>query len=245
MTTGIFNSGLPLASRSPGGLLFRPNYWADNAFYCKLVQLDQDTLTVSVFNQTGITPIPLFLFMHDAPCMLFAQSRYEGGIRFTDAPTGETYDIPQLHFGEQIQQVGNVDAVPITTVLAAASITPADAEQGERISGNTLTNAVGVTGYAYEIPLLDQSLLDDAGEDVTPSVAVCAIGQSGVVRGPNSTGEPLAYDGTGVAHANATAVILRESDYTQAMRDAGNVYVDTNGLVIRIMGLHSIPALPL
>lgn len=244
MTTGIFNSGLPLASRSPGGLLFRPNYWADNAFYCKLAQIDQDSLALSAFHQTGTTPIPLLLFMHDAPCILFAQSRYSG-IQLTDAPTGETYDLVQLHFGEQMQQVGNVDAAPITAVLAAASITPIDAEQGERISGSTLTAGVGVTGYAYEIPLLDQSLLDDEGEDVQPSVVVLAVGQSGVVRGPNSTGEPLAYDGTGVAHANATAVILRESDYTQAMRDAGNVYVDTNGLVIRIMGLHSIPELPL
>jgi len=244
MTTGIFNAGFPLASRSPGALLFQPNTWADNAFYCKFAQLDADRLGISAFNQTGVTPIPVVLFMHDAPCMLFAQSRYEGGIVITDAPTGETYTIPQLHFGEQIQQVGDVDAVPITTVLAAASITPADAEQGERINGNTFTNAVPVTGFAYEIPLADQSLVDALDADVQPSIALLAVAQSGVMYGPNSTGEPVAYDGTGVAHADATAVILRESDYTQAMRDAGNVYTDAGGVVIRIMGLHAIPAEP-
>lgn len=240
MTTGIFNAGYPLDDRSPAPNLFRPSTWAPNVFFCQLAQLAGDALVASVFNQTGVTPIPVFFFTQDAPCVVMASSRYTG-IRLVDSGA-DTLDIPQLHFFEACQQVGNVDAAPITAVLAGASVTPADAEQGERISGNTFTNAVGVTGYAYEIPLLDQSLQDDDPADITPTIHMMVVTQSGVVYGPNSTGTLLSYDGTGVAHADRASVILRESDYTAAMRAAGNVYTDTNGLQFNIMGLHAIPA---
>jgi len=240
--TGIFNQGLPTSDRSPSPLAWSPSGWKDNAFYVKLCQLTQDALAVSEFVQTGTTAIPVLLFTHDAPCIVFAQSRYEGSIRFTDAASGEFHDFPQLHFGEQFQLVGNVDAAPAISLIPAANVSPIDAEEGERVTGATLTNAVTVSGYAGEIPLADQSLQLEAGGDAPAYISLLAIAQSGVVHGPNSTGEPVAYDGSNVAHASAVSCILRETDYTAAMRTAGNVYTDTNGLIIRIVGLHAIPA---
>jgi len=236
--TGIFNQGLPTVDRSPAPLLWRPSGWADNMFYCPLAELSGDALTTSVFVQTASHPVPLFLFTQDAPCVVSVTSRY-AGVQIVDS-NADTLDVPHLHFFEASQQVGNTDAAPISDIITAAGVVPIDAEEGERITGATATNAVTVSGYAYEIPIADQSLQDSSQDDVEPSLHAFVIAQSGVCAGPNSTGAILAYDGAGVAHVNRAAVILQESDYTAAMRAAGNVYTDTNGLIFRIMGIHAI-----
>lgn len=241
MTTAILNAGKAVTARAPRAQVNRHGIWETSVTFAKLAQLTADALVPSAFLQNAATAIPVLLFMQDSLALLQAVSFYSNAV-FTDAPSGHTVTFPSLDFNEFMDQIGNVDAAPITSVITG--VAPIAAQVGERVSGTTPTNAVPITGFAYAINLEDQSLVDNLAADLPALVSLLAISKSGVPHGPLSTGGPLAYDGTGTAFADRTTVILRESDYTQAMRDNGNVYTDTNGLIIDIVGLHAIPAAP-
>jgi hypothetical protein len=217
----------------------------------QLCQLTAGNLAASVFLQNAATDVPIFLFTHDAPVSVFGVSRYTS-IRFVDS-LAHTYDVNRLDFGEGAWFHGDAGAAPLSTVLAAASVTggAAGVNVGARVAGNTLTNAVTVQGYPFVIDLQDQSIQDNQPADIDPELFVRVKSRGPSSEAPITTGGLLSYNGAGTvdpataaAYPNRTAVILRETDYTAAMRTANNQLTDGNGLVVDILGLHAIPAAP-
>jgi hypothetical protein len=248
--THLINVGTALVDRALAPQHFRsPGLWKDSSFKTQLCQLTAGNLAASVFSQTGATAIPVFLFSHDAPVYVQGFSRYTG-IQLVDSNT-DTLDINRLDFLEDTWFHGDAGAAPMNTVLTAASVTggAAGVNVGARVAATTLTNTIQVQGYPFVINLEDQSLQDNGQADIDAGVFLWVESRGVCREGPISTSGLLSYDGTGTvdpataaAYPQRAACILRETDYTAAMRTANNQLTDGNGLVVDILGLHAIPA---
>lgn len=229
----------------------RSGFWPDNVIYAQLTQLAAGALAASAFLQVAATSIPLLLFVHDEPAFIRGWSKY---VNIIDGASNSA-DL-RKHYIENMLQVGNLAAAPYPTVFTAP--TPTTAGPGELIRCTTVTGLVPVSGYATTLPLFDQSLQVTGPADATAAVFAEVVGKSGVVEGHNAQGGLQDYEGantvdpvTGLAYADEVATILRVTDYTQAMRDGvpasgipPNVFLDANGLRVRVVGLHAIPGAP-
>lgn len=168
--------------------------------------------------------VPVVLFSQDYPTTVEAISFY-GAEVFTAAAVA----LPRPTYHEDV--FGVADATLIHGTVLVADITPV--EELRQVTGDTITNAVEITGYMVALALSDRFLTTDAQGAVpaTPAVVVSARCDGAIVHGRG-----LVYLGAG-AIPNAQQVILDETDYTQAMADAGNVFTDGMGVVTRIVGL--------
>jgi len=234
MPTGIFNAGYPVLGRSPAPYLYRPSQWSDNVFWVKCVEESGGDLVVSTFVQSLNDYNPILLFCQDRPGILNAATEYVSAVMTDD--NADTFTVPLWHFWEtDIFQVINAAIAPVTNLIT--NPVPAAPADGQRITAETATNGVEVSGHLFGVDIQNRDLETALGADLEPNLRVLLVGQSGVQAGPNSTGELVAYDGSGPTFGPADAVILAESDYTQAIRDAGNVVVAGNG-TFRVVGIH-------
>lgn len=108
---------------------------------------------------------------------------------------------------------------------------PAAQSPMEMVRGDTETAGVAVTGYSGGIVLIERTI-ELNGSPVLPSVVVWVVANSGVPDGPLHW-----YRSNLATTLIRDAVLLYEPDYTQAMKDAGDVYTDGNGNVYEICGL--------
>lgn len=251
MPTVIINQARSLNHRVPAALLrrptaFPPGAWAPSEFIAQLSQITANEIVASAFLQEAATNIPILLFCQDAPTIVEAQSQY--GVATVTA-AGDTLD--GLNFPEQVLQDGDVDIAPFTTLITAASLGLTSVGPGQFVTGLTPTSGISVSGFMAGIPLVDRSLVDDMAADLTALVTLRCHTRSGVKYGPMGTYGLQNYEGggtndpnTGAAYADRNTVILRVDDYTQAIRDAGNVFTSATGVVTRVVGLHAIPAAP-
>ena len=92
--------------------------------------------------------------------------------------------------------------------------------------------AGGMVGCVAETP--ETGTLYERLQNEDPDVRIQAAVQAG----------PLIYNATNTAFLVHNTIILQESDYTAAMRAAGNVYIDPAGQTYYIVGLHAVPAAP-
>lgn len=249
----VSNRSRSVAQRAPA-----PGYnqapvnggWPRSAFFAPLAQLSgalpAGTLSAATFDPHPTITVPIFLFISDVPAILRGRSNY-GAIRLTAG--GDTADFPIgfANFDEECQLLGNVDAAPVVPNIlrAAPAPSPVDLNAGQILKGTTTTGAVIVAGYAAGVVLTDRSLVDEAAADALCAVLVKCVANSKVLAGNPSSGGLSAYDGAGTAGSfgDRTSVILRESDYTQAIRNGlsgtqgPNTFVDGNGVVCDVVGL--------
>jgi hypothetical protein len=94
-------------------------------------------------------------------------------------------------------------------------------EYGKQAAGPTLTNAVNVKGYLLATMCQTRGLEDD-GEALTPTLHLRAWCEGAVMSG---WATHIASVNSLTDCVNWSPVILAEDDYTQAMRDAGNLFI--------------------
>jgi hypothetical protein len=230
-------AGIPLSER-PGPFYDRlsPGMHDTTIFAAPLGELDQDGAAVdSAFLQEAGNDIPIFLFLSDYPAIPIAISRYIDVVLPTTG--AQTVLIPQMDFLEKTQVMGAL-GLPYLPPILASGLPATGCDNGEVAVGVTTTNGVDVWGFNAEIELVDRGLQDDQPADLTAAVRMLFWANGAVLHGPS------VYDESNTAFVGRNAIILREDDYTQAMADAGNEFVDNNGTLFRIVGLHQVPNAP-
>jgi len=148
----------------------------------------------------------MLLFTQDVPVELQLTTFY-GVATAPDAFSATTY----------------IEYPGLSSVLVGNSIfTPDVAQVGreQQVAGATLTNAVRVTGYFGGCTIVQRSLFNIAAE-LTPTALLMCIAKGAVDDGPVWSYSDHA-DGTYLRQP----VILLESTYTQAIKDAGNTITD-------------------
>lgn len=237
MPTAIINAGKATAERKPTSLLWRPSQWRDNTFHCLFAELSGGNIVASTFVAGDLVVNPFMLFLQDRPGIVDLHSIY-GGVLFTDN-NADTFTMNRQDFWEYwVHQVLNMATENIPDIIV--NPTPAIVGFGQKVLAETATNGVEVSGFVFTTTVIDRGLVEAGPVAIEPTLHAAVLAQSGVLHGPNSEGGLTSYDGTATAFATAGAVILRESDYTQAMRTAGNVLTDGNGVVYRILGIHNM-----
>ena len=188
----------------------RGNY-DDSEIWAALCELSGSDVVVSA--HTAGYYVGILLFMHDYPITSRGHSFYT----VFDAPSALNYD----DYIEFLDSLGNLTGNLIIT---------ADDESidlYEQATGPTLTNAVQVEGYYVYGVILDRGLTLAAAA-VDPTYKVRATSEAASVEG--------APHFQGAGNADYTPIILLETDYTQAMHDANNVYT-VGTLRYEIVGL--------
>ncbi len=244
----VANASQPIPGRLPPAPLLRvPDAYRTTVFHAPLVDFDPINGVVSLFPVPAASlgnPIPVLLFLADFPASLKATSQYLLNRYDTDDAT--TFIVlPQEDFSEVAENFGG-NAVPWDLLWAAlAGVVPAGgADLGQPVRGATLTNALPqVAGYTVQITPVDRSILTaGAAAHDADSIRLECTCQGGVIDG-RGNGTISEYRGAGtvspVTGANyplRAAVILRENQYTAAMRAAGNILA-VAGAVVQIVGI--------
>jgi len=209
--------------------------------------------------------IRLMFFLADAPASTFAQSVYppfqDGLTRFF--ATGQTSDLifsrdgvaidsrvpPATYFSFPPQQgLGFFGGPPTPPFLIGQQ--PADPANNQDVRGATPTNDVNVQGYLCSMLETPRGLFtpDGAGQIGVPptpadfAITVGVLSKTDVVEGQSLSQSLAGPENT--VHPGITPVVLRESDYTQEMFDAGNVYTAISGgreIQAPIVGLWDSP----
>lgn len=232
--TAINGSGVGLSGRATTPIYNRTNRtYRTSAFYAELMELSGGELEFSQFTQN--TVVPVLLYLNDYPAVLRGESRYNdvthnGGIAF---PAGI------IHINEDCAHAPRVDVAPFTQVLTT---TQTVVEAGGLVRGTTPTNGVETFGYMAHINVRLTDFEAGAPENLSlPRVLLQAHANAAVVDCPAVSGGGVAV-GPSFPLLAPFAVLMRESSYTQAMRDAGDVFVDPNGITVHIVGLHDVSA---
>ena len=177
------------------------------------------------FTPGGGASIKCLLFMNGSVILMDPRTIYP-------ADAGVTY---QIDLAEDMRLNANVENG--TQVITT---TQSELEEGEQVYGTTPTAGVPVFGQYTIMQLIERT---EGLAGATPEVELrSAISNSGVLSGE------LNYFGTlDEVAQDRRQVIMREADYTQAMRDAGDRLIVTQGgteLSWQIVGLFAeyIPA---
>jgi len=155
------------------------------------------------------------LFMSDKPVLMHAWSSY--------AAVPATY--PATNYHELMRLFGDptdIGVTPMLTVDVAEDHLP-----GRIVRGTSVPNGVDVQGFLTfnEIQTRGELL---AGEECT--LILSAMADSGVIAGPWNY---IASAAPRVGLYWSSPIVLRGTDYTQAMRDAGDLLIYTVGGVVQ------------
>ena len=178
--------------------------------------------TGSAIDMVQTDTVHVLDFLQDAPII------WDLSVTFT----GLEIEALITQVGISLGLVLNHTAAELT---AQQIVVPDNANQGayQQITGETVTNGVPVSGFVGVATIPD---VGAAGQAIKGSGSIRAYSQAKINYGLcwSSIGEREA--GTTTPAVNA---YLLESDYTQAMKDAGNL-VAIGGAAYKIVGLISI-----
>jgi len=184
--------------------------YGQNSFFCGLYYLNAGTPTLLSAAQGEA--LQVLLFGQDTPIIHALHSFYT-------ATTGPwAFDF--WDFREESW---------IYTNLTGGILITADANNTaleQQATGVTATNGVRVSGHLLVSTIVDRSLVADALPKTTTLKLMC-ITKGSLNSGPENFYRVATED---------RPILLWEPDYTQAMRDAGNVVVD-GADTYRIVGL--------
>jgi len=146
----------------------------------------------------------IFLFTQDVPIWVFAYSYYPASTQpFVD---------PHPAYPEVAMMLNTPAAAQIVTAIN-------NADGYTVVTASTLTNAIDVLGYYGTVSVLDHGLENAQGVIEPQSVQVYMTAAGAVVWGPPAIGV------VGAGPVSYIPILLAESQYTQAMKDAGDVIV--------------------
>lgn len=148
-----------------------------------------------------------------------------------------------LLFTSDIPAIGLVVSESTAGLVLPSSVSPAASVSflDATVGGSDLTVKVGEVGQGYV------GTIECSGFPATSTLLVATgavpldvvvVANGGVVNSPISF---LDY-GTASTASGYLPIILRYSDYTAAIRDAGNVYTTSAGLTYQVVGLYTISA---
>jgi len=192
-----------------------------SAFRAPLVRIADGTIEVQD-NLDGAY-IEFLLFTSDLPaiCWLVAETISPPYVQFFNYVENNTI------FQQLLQE-------PFASPLAAAS------NIGQVLQGYLAnTDRVRCTGFAARVQTPVTTPYGAAEGAITKYYVTC-IANAATVSSPISFSQPFQPQGTLSA---PEPVICRVRDYTQAMKDAGNIFVDSSGGVCLIVGLWEQPFL--
>ena len=212
----------PLVTNTPNAYGLYP--WS--AFRAPLVDIDSPSGQITVVTDREDAYIELLLFTSDLPaiCWLVAVTVVVG---------------PFVQFFNYVENNTNCQflfAQPSGGTLASA------ANIGQVLQGyvpNNYAEQIYCTGFAARVQNPNLAPYGGAEGSATKYYVTC-IANAATISIPISFSQPFQPQGTLSA---PEPVIVRQGDYTQAMKDAGNIFVDSSGGVCLIVGLWAQPFL--
>lgn len=200
--------------RLPTNRTSRGNTYTSTLF-SYLFELDEDDEPEkSTFDtyQT-IQTIEMFLYLQDSMVVQWARSHYAA----STAPIA----VSRSDWHETVNPTG----IQLLFDQIATPTQAIDYPQGQVIRANTITGDVSIVGFAGYIPLRSRDMVCDEDHTLC-EVSVFIMSQCAVIDGPKS------YDSAeSLNHDEYHPIILKESDYTQAMRDNGDIIELSNPMV--------------
>jgi hypothetical protein len=210
----------PLVTNTPNANGLYP--WS--AFRAPLVIIDSAAGTIEAQENLDGAYTEFLLFTSDLPaiCWLVAET------------TGSAPYVQFFNYVENNTIFQRLLQEPSASPLAAAS------NIGQVLQGYlSNTDRVRCTGFAARVQNF-VSTPYGAAEGATTKYYLTCIANAATVSSPISFSQPFQPQGTLSA---PEPVICRVGDYTQAMKDAGNTFVDSSGGVCLIVGLWDQPFL--
>jgi len=131
------------------------------------------------------------------------------------------------------------EEVPLGGILSASTLMVADQlatdyEVEQQVTGLTATNGVRVEGYFATCTMPERGI-EMTNVNVECTTKLLCISKGAVTDGPphfvsDHTANPITYQ----------PIILRESNYTQAIRNAGDIIQVTAALFYEVCGLYCL-----
>ena len=183
---------------------------------CLYIVSDEDPIGYMGFTQPappGGFFIEIVFFLQDAPTSWFFVTRYGP----SDNPDVTQSSWPEAVAG--IMPCWNVALLQTYFGVDPIIVNPVEEQLGvgEQAQGMTVTNGVPVSGYYFYGTLDYRGIQKDAAL-IKPSLDFRIASQSKITYGPPYPSVQ------GPDHARLITGLLRESDYTQEIKDAGNVF---------------------
>ena len=177
--------------------------------------------------------IPILLFLQDHPIELSVELLPRDPALFTTtAPATFTMNVPSYKRAIGYQ---SASAQHANVFAADAAAYP----YGQHATGDSFTNGVEVSGYMGLMDGADPALTNDQAGEMAYDLNVQAISEGAGTHGFPARFNLANFEPEG-PETPQVSVILDESDYTQAMADAGNEFTGANGMIAKIVGLWAI-----
>jgi hypothetical protein len=215
MTTAVLNNGEGYQPRSN---LIGTDGWFNTELFAYLADIANDTVSVVALDPTAIASVRKFWFASSGPLSLYARAMYTDTASITDDNTDVHTWVGPHDYPDATDIIEAPATVLAWTMMAAAG--GSGTVHGD-LRCTTTTNALTIAGRATTVTCVDRGLVDDMAAALAFIYVFAGQTGSGANYGP-----PV--DDSGVQAAPAP-ILIPETDYTAAIRAAGNTYTDAAG----------------